>query len=250
MSEFVYEQVELPSKGQLYPKEWTTNGKISVRALTIREEKILSTVRLVKTGKALDMVFRACIQKPEINVSELLSGDRSFLLFYLRCISYGAAYEYKINCPACNTQFENIFNLNEITTRYLADNFKEPIDFTLPLSKKRVAYKLMRGADELAILEDQERRLSNFSADQIDNTISYKLSRSIELVENVTDKKEIEKFVDMMLAGDAAALRQDMNEKDCGVDIEVKHICPKCANEFAVDLPLTVDFFHYSQAKS
>jgi len=250
MDNMIYESVLLPSKGMLYDKSWTTEGKIEIRAMTIKDEKILSTVRLVKTGKALDMIFRNCIKNPIINVSELLSGDRSFLLFYLRCISYGAAYEYKINCPACNTQFENIFNLNEIATRYLADTFKEPIDFTLPLSKKRIAYRLMRGADELAILEEQERRLANFAADQIDNTITYKLSRSIELVENVTDKKEIEKFVDNMLAGDAAALRQDMNEKDCGVDIEVKHICPKCANEFAVDLPLTVDFFHYSQAKS
>ena len=250
MSEnFMYESVLLPSKGKLYPKEWTNEGKISVRPMTIREEKILSTVRLVKTGKALDMIFRACIEKPEIKVDELLSGDRSFLLFYLRCISYGAAYEYKINCPACNTQFENIFNLNEIKTKNLADNFKEPVDFLLPLSKKRVAYRLMRGIDELAILEDQERRLSNFSADQIDNTIGYKLVRSIELVESITDKKEIEKFVDTMLAGDAAALRQNMNEKDCGVDIEVKHICPKCANEFLVDLPLTVDFFAYSPRK-
>lgn len=245
----IYEQVMLPSKGMLYPKDWTDGGKIAIKPMTIREEKILSTVRLVKTGKALDMVFRACVQKPEIKVEELLSGDRSFLLFYLRCISYGAAYEYKINCPACNTQFENVFNLNAIQTRKLADNFKEPIDFTLPISKKRVAYRLMRGADELAILEDQERALSSFGADQIDNTLSYKLARSIELVENITDKKEIEKFVEVMLAGDAAALRQDMNEKDCGVDIEAKHICPKCANEFSVDLPLTVDFFRYSPKK-
>jgi len=249
MSEFIFENVTLPSKGMLYDKSWTNEGKIALRPMTIKEEKILSTVRLVKSGKALDMIFRACVQKPEINMAELLSGDRSFLLFYLRCISYGAAYEYKINCPACSVQFENIFNLNEIPTRYLADDFQEPVEFILPISKKRVAYRLMRGADELAILQEQERALSNFGADQIDNTMSYKLCRAVELIEGITDKKEIEKFINSMMAGDAAALRQDMNKNDCGVDIEVRHICPKCTNEFAADLPLTVDFFRYSSPK-
>jgi len=246
MSEFVYESVLLPSKGALYPKDWTKDGKISIRPMTIKEEKILNTVRLVKSGKALDMIFRACIEKPEIKVEELLSGDRSFLLFYLRCISYGAAYEYRINCPSCSTQFENVYNLNEMKVKYLGDKFKEPVDFVLPISKKRIAYRLLRGADEVAMIEERERKLSSFNADQIDDSITFRLSQTIELLESVTDKFEIARLVDNMLAGDAAALRQNMIDTDCGVDTSVKHICPKCANEFQADIPLTVDFFRFT----
>jgi hypothetical protein len=246
MSEKIYESVLLPSKGKLYPASWTKQGKLSIRPMTIKEEKILNTTRLVKSGKALDMIFQACIESPEVKAEELLSGDRSFLLFYLRAISYGAAYEYKINCPFCSTQFESVFNLNDIILKYLPDDFKEPVDFTLPISKKRVAYRLMRGKDESALIDDRDRRLSTFGADQIDNSITMRLSMTMELVENITDKIEIEKFVDNMLAGDAAALRQDIMSKDCGVDTGVKHSCPKCANDFMADLPLTVDFFRFT----
>ncbi len=130
--------------------------------------------------------------------------------------------------------------------KHLPDDFKEPIDFTLPISKKSVAYRLMRGKDETALIDDRDRRLATFGADQLDNSITMRLSMTMELVENLTDKVEIEKFVDNMLAGDAAALRQNMVAKDCGVDTSVKHSCPKCANDFMADLPLTVDFFRFT----
>lgn len=246
MSEHIYESVLLPSKGKLYPADWTKQGKLSIRPMTIKEEKILNTTRLVKSGKALDMIFQACIENANIKVEELLSGDRSFLLFYLRAISYGAAYEYKINCPACSTQFENTYNLNEIIIKHLPDDFKEPIEFTLPISKKRVAYRLMRGKDETALIEDRDRRLSTFGADQLDQSITMRLAMTMELVENKTDRIEIEQFVDNMLAGDAAALRQDIMARDCGVDTSTRHSCPKCANDFKADLPLTVDFFRFT----
>jgi hypothetical protein len=242
-----YEPVLLPSKGFLYPSNWTTKGKINVRPMTIKEEKILNTVRLAKTGKALDMIFRACIDNPNnFDVSDLLSGDRSFLLYHLRCISYGAAYEYKINCQNCNAQFENVYNLNDIVVKYLPDNFKEPIEFTLPISKKKVSYRLMRGKDEIDLIEERERRIANFGADQLDNTISTRLSMTISAVDNIVDEVEIVKFVDSMIAGDASALRNSMIEKDCGIDTTTQHICPKCSSEFQADIPLTVDFFRYS----
>lgn len=242
----VYEPVLLPSKGVLYPSSWTEKGKIKIRPMTIKEEKILNTVRLAKSGKALDMIFRACIENPEINIDELLSGDRSFILYHLRCISYGAAYEYKINCPNCNAQFENVYNLNDIVIKYLPEGFKEPISFTLPISKKKVTYRLMRGRDEMDLIEERERRIANFGADQLDNTLSLRLSMTIESIDNITDKVEVAKFVESMIAGDASALRTDMIVKDCGIETATNHICPKCSSEFLADIPLTVDFFRFA----
>jgi hypothetical protein len=246
----LYEPVELPSKGLLYPPTWTTKGKINVKPMTIKEEKILNTIRLAKTGKALDMIFRACVESPEINIDELLSGDRSFLLYHLRCVSYGAAYEYKINCPSCGAQFENTYNLNEIVIKNLPDDFKEPIYFTLPISKKKISYRLMRGADELALLNEKERRLNTFGADQLDNSGVDRLVKTIVAVDTTSDPIEIANFVETMLAGDASALRNNMIENDCGLNTETQHICPKCSAEFAADVPITADFFRYSSRSS
>ena len=47
--------------------KWTKDGEISLRSMTIEEEMVLTTVRHVKSGKALDMVFKACLENKNID---------------------------------------------------------------------------------------------------------------------------------------------------------------------------------------
>jgi len=247
---YSYEQVLIPSKGICYPANWTKDGKIGLRPMTTEEEKILTTVRFVKSGKAIDMIFKACLENKDIDVGELLSGDRSFLLYYLRAISYGAAYDYKIECPSCAMTFETTYNLNDIVIRFLKDGFKEPIEYTLPIGKKKICFRLMRGKDETRLLEDRDRRLSNFGADQIDNTLTNRLSSVIQSIDGNEDKVFIEKFINRMIAGDAAAFRNKIDEEEPGISTDHKNICPKCAKEFTVDVPVGSNFFSVSKTKN
>jgi hypothetical protein len=247
---YSYEQVSIPSKGICYPATWTKDGKISLRPMTTEEEKILTTVRFVKSGKALDMIFKACLENKEIDVSELLSGDRSFLLYFLRAISYGAAYEYRVECPSCSTSFETTYNLNDMITRFLKDGFREPVEYILPMCKKKVHFRLMRGKDEIKLIEDRDRRLSNFGADQIDNTLTNRLSLVIESVDGNDDKVFIEKFINHMIAGDSAALRNFIDQEEPGISTDHTNICPKCAKEFTLDVPVGSSFFSVSKTKN
>ena len=239
-----YEPVELPSKGLLYPKSWTDKkGRISVRRWTVEEEKILSTVQYVKSGKAVDMMLKNCLENSEINTGELLSGDRSFLLYHLRNISYGAAYEFKTTCHRCGAEFPVEANLNKIKVKSLEDKFEEPCTCTLPISKAVVEFNLMRGKDELALVSERSRKLSEYSQNQVDNTLTERYVRQIVSLDGITDKLVIRKFVDMMIAGDSSFLRKEMDKQACGVDFMFSAVCGSCGAEIGSEVPITTDFF-------
>jgi len=246
---YTYEQVTLPSKGICYPATWTKEGKIGLRPMTTEEEKIITTTRFVKSGRAIDMIFKACLENKEIITEDLLSGDRSFILYYLRAMSYGAAYEYSIQCPSCGISFETVYNLNDIVIRSLKPDFSEPIKFNLPISKKVVMLRLLRGKDEIKLIEERDRRISSYGADQTDNTVSNRIVMVAESIDGNTDKVFIEKSVNRMIAGDAAAIRNFLDDEEPGISTNHKNICPKCSNEFVTDVPIGSSFFSVSKTK-
>jgi len=245
-----FELVQLPSRGLLYPEGWVDEeGRISVRPMTVKEEKIMATARLAKQGKSIDMILKNCIEKDDIDTHELLSGDRSFLLYHLRCISYGAYYEFKLKCPNCDTNINSNIDLNELGTIYLDDGFEEPISFKLPISGHTVEYRLARGKDEIAVLKERQRRLNNYGADQIDNSLTERYLLQVISVDDITDRVQIRSFIESMMAGDSAALRQDMEENTCGINTTITESCPSCGVDIESEVPLSEGFFRYSPSR-
>lgn len=244
-----FEKIELPSKGKFYPKEWTENGKIGVRPMTIEEEMVLTTPRYIKKGIALDMVFKACLENKSIDTQELLSGDRSYLLYSLRCMSYGAAYDYEIKCPNCNHRIKDTYNLNNVKVKSVEDDQIEPFSFTLPISKKNIKFRFMRGKDELKLVQNREYRLNTFNADQVDNTLFERFSLVVEEYDSIVDKLKIDRELKGLIAGDAAALREKMVEVEPGVETIAQVVCPSCGEDSSVDVPLSTSFFTLSKTK-
>jgi hypothetical protein len=236
----VYEPVLIPSRGIVYPEGWTdTHGRMRVRRWTVEEEKILSTARLVRSGKAIDMMLSNCLENQEINTGELLSGDRSFLLYHLRNVSYGSYYEFKLTCQRCGAEYGADADLNNIKVVQLPADFKEPIVTTLPISKVDVTYRLMRGKDEFALLHAR----SNSSETSIDNTLVLRYARQVLSLDGIEDKAVIESFINKMPAGDSAHLREHMDKTTCGVDFTMKTTCSSCGAEQESEMPLTANFF-------
>lgn len=242
-----YELVQLPSRGLTYPEEWTDDeGRISMRPMTVKEEKIMATTRLAKQGKSIDMILKNCIENDDIDTLELLSGDRSFLLYHLRCISYGAYYEFRLKCPNCSANINSNIDLNELETIYLPDEFEEPIEFKLPISKHTVYYRLSRGKDEIAVLKERQRRASSYGADQIDNSLTERYLLQVTKIDDVEDRSQIRNFIESMMAGDSAALREDMERSACGIDTTIYESCPSCGADIETEVPLSEGFFRYS----
>ena len=109
--------------------------------MTVHEEKILSTTRLVKS-QALDMIFQNVIESKgkggtPLDVTQLLSSDRVFIMLWLRSVSYGNGYKFNIQCPSCQQRFEHVVDLSNHPIKELdkENPITEPLTFTFPLSK-------------------------------------------------------------------------------------------------------------------
>jgi hypothetical protein len=245
------ELVTLPSHGYLYKNissdpDVVEKGAIKIRPMTVAEEKILATPRLVKSGQAIDMVFEACV-KSQIDPKEMLSSDRVFLMLWLRSISYGNVYKFQLTSPEPGNpvRFEYEVDLsNHPITEFTDPEISEPFTFVFPKCKYVVQFRLPRGKDEIEIMKmgNAPKKL-----DDRDETIVTRLT-SIILKLSDPDGKDVppayyQSFVNQLMAGDASSWRNKLQDLDCGVE-DIKNIqVPGTDFVFDTPIPITESFF-------
>lgn len=240
---FIYEEITLPSLGKFYNGEdGPKNGKLHIRPMTGEEEQILATPRFIKKGQAIDMIFQRCIQEP-IKTQELLSIDRTFLLIYLRGISYGPDYDVEIKCPDCSTKFATVIDLNNIPVENPPDNLNGDLRGKLPKTGFTFTYRMSVGKDENEIQEHRERRVKKYGDQAADDTITFRMAQLVESIENVKDKNEILTLIKNLPMQDISYLRGIVTDPDWGLDTKIPLGCPSCLAEFEIDLPLDTNFF-------
>lgn len=246
-----YETVQLPSLGKFYDgTDGPTDGVLSLRPMTGEEEQILATPRYVKHGKAIDMIFEACVQG-QLVASKLLSVDRNYLLIYLRGISYTPQYEVETKCPECGHKYQSTINLNAMDVEYCPDDFGvEDLHGVLPVSEFRFAYRLMRGADEAEVNQYRERRSKAWGDTVTDDTLHYRMALLVDEIEGVRDKTSIQEVAKRLPINDVAHLRNLINQPPFGVDLDVEMACSACFAEFTVDMPLESSFFFPRRRKT
>ena len=246
---YTYEEIKLPSLGRFYNGEdGPQDGVLHIRPMTGEEEQILATPRFVKKGQAIDMIFQRCIQE-KYNVKNFLSVDRTFLLIYLRGISYGPDYEVEIICPNCEKKFATSINL-DLPVDTCPDNFGPELTGVLPKSGFRFSYRLSNGKDETDLQEHRERRIKQYGDSSTDDTLSYRASQLVTRIEGVQDKNELLTLIRNLPVQDVAHLRGIINEPPFGLDTKIPLNCVSCLEEFDVDLPLDTNFFFPRRKKT
>ena len=241
----VYEPIELPSKGKFYNSEdGPTNGVIHLRPMTGEEEEILATPRFVKKGQAINMIFNRCMRE-NYDSSNFLTQDRTYMLIYLRGISYTPEYDVEIRDPDSDQTFATTINLNDLYVDQCGPEFgPENLTDTLPSTGYRFQYRLAVGKDEQLIQDYRERRAKNFDlSSQEDDTLLYRTAHLIEEIEGLTDKLEIQMLLKKLPIQDVAYLRTVVNEPPFGVDTKVSITNPYTLRDFEVELPLESNFF-------
>ncbi len=239
-----YDEISLPSLGKFYSKgEGPSDGKLHIRPMTGHEEQILSTPRFIKKNQSLNMIFKECIGE-NINPELLLSQDRTYILIYLRGISYSPLYDVEVKCPectrACQTQIDlNMLDVNECPMDFGPDSLQD----TLPASGFKFKYRLSTGMDETQVNEHREKRIKEYGDNAADDTLIFRASLLIEEIEGLTNKLMIQQILKRLPINDVAYLRHLMTEPPFGVDTKVDIVCPHCTNEFDVDMPMEVSFF-------
>lgn len=244
-----YEEIVLPSMGKFYDgQNGPIDGKIHVRPMTGNDEKILATPRFVKKGQAVNMIFKNCMAE-KFNPEELLTIDRTYLLIFLRGISYTPDYEVEIKCTECSSKFQTTINLDTLWCDHCPEDFsEESLTDVLPATGFRFKYRLSKGCDETVIQEHRERRIKNFGDNAHDDTLLFRASLLIDWIESpsgqlLTGQALIQTVLEQLPIKDVAYIRNLLTDPPFGVDTKVTLTCPSCNNEFSSDLPLEANFF-------
>jgi len=240
------ETVPLPSGGKAYPPEHPFHLKeaVSIRAMTAREEDILTSRALLKDGSMISRLIESCVVDKGLDAATLLSGDRNALVTAIRITGYGAEYRSTIACPVCSAPNKHTTNLTDLPVRRLEIDptgiGHNEFNTTLPVTGKNVTFRFTNGYDEREMTLMSERRAKQGML--IEPVVTDRLFRAITSIEGNTDKSFIRKFVTNMPAGDSRALRQFIDDHEPVVEMKTHFTCSQCGHEEEVPLPVGANF--------
>jgi hypothetical protein len=243
--------VPLPSSGRVYPAEYPLANKdqIAIREMTAAEEDILTSLSLIRTGKAIDTVLQNCILEKNIDVSKMLVGDRNSIIVGLILASYGNEYKTDVKCANCNeTNKEYTFDINNLPVKSLgvdpvAANSNE-FKFTLPKSKLDITFSLATVEDEKEISTIVDRSKKAYS-DAREFNVTTRLKRLIKSINNEYSKEKIAEFIDrrQMPIKDSSALRNYIDQISPDVDMDQDFNCIHCGYSGKISMPIDFAFF-------
>ena len=240
-NKFPTEIIDLPSEGKLYPKDSPlSSGKIEIKYMTAKEEDILTSQNLIKKGLAIDTLLNSLIVTKDVDLDDLILGDKNAVMVAARILAYGPEYTCDITNPTSGANISHTFNLAECPFIKLPEGITEnKFEIELPVSKTKVTFKVLTGKEEKEI----ERDLSSSKkiGTQISPELTTRLRYIVIEVNGDGSKSTINNFVQNMLARDSFTLRQKIQQ--VSPDIEMKQEIEIGGDVVEVDIPLTTEFF-------
>ena len=240
MSEFKFptEEIDLPSKGLLYPKDNPlSSGKIEMKYMTAKEEDILTNPNYIAKGTVIDKLLQSLIIT-KVDYNDLIVGDQNAIMVAARILGYGKDYEFQY---AGESQTVDLTTLEDkIFDESLITPHTNEFSFTLPHSKVDITFKILTIRDSDKI----KRELEGLKKINKDNNSerSTRLKYTITSVDADREAKTIREFVDTaLLARDARAFRNYVNEVQPNLDLKVT--VETRNGEEDVELPITATFF-------
>lgn len=241
----VYDELRLPSLGKFYDgQNGPADGIIHLRPMIGEEESILATPRFHKRQEAINMILDRCMQE-RYNSVNFLSEDRTYMLIFLRGISYTSNYDVEVTDPESGHTFPTTIDLSNIWVDYCPEEFgPENLTDTLPVTGYRFRYKLETGRDEQTLNDHKEKRSKNFDlTGQADDSLLYRTAHLIEEIEGLSDKLEIMTLLRKLPIQDVAYARNCVTDPPFGVDTKVMVTNPRTLRDFEIMLPVDINFF-------
>jgi hypothetical protein len=241
------ESVPLPSNGTVYPVESPLHRKetVDIRAMTAREEDILTSRALIKKGTVITELIKSCLTDKRIQVQDILAGDRNAIMVALRITGYGAEYKVEADCPKCNVRSKQDFNLADMPIKRLEIDpvviGQNVFEFKLPVTKKAVHFKFLTGRDEEEINTISERAKKQGAI--ADSAVTTRLQYSIVSVDGKTDRSSVNGFIRNMPARDSMTLRKHIEANEPGIEMKGEFDCSSCGEQSEVRVPLGASFF-------
>jgi hypothetical protein len=241
------ENVPLPSFGLIYDVESPLHGQetLQIKAMTAREEDILTSRALIRKGTVITELLRSCLIDKSIDVNQMLIGDRNALMTAVRITGYGSDYPIEIDCPACNERSKQEFNLADLPIKRLTISpvavGSNLFEIQLPLTKKTIRFRFLTGMDERDMMVISERKKKQ--GVQTDTLVTERFARQIVAIDGTDDKNKISFFVRNMPARDSLFLRKHIDQNEPGIEMKAWMECIQCGEHSEVRLPMGASFF-------
>ena len=233
--EIPVDSVPLPSQGKIYsPNSKLFNAKtVNIKSMTAKEEDILSSQALIKEGKVIDELLKSCLIDKDIDINDLITGDKNAIMVSIRITGYGSKYDIISNCVNCNTANEVSVDLSGLEIK--------PLDIE-PAKQGENLFKFLTGKENREI-----EKIEKFESEKFGSLFTKRVTNflwfSIISINGVTDKNKIKKFVESMPAYDSASLRAYIDNYEPGVEMKHKYNCKFCDHNNNSNIPMTSNFF-------
>ena len=217
---------ELPSKGKFYPG---FQG-VEISPLTFLDEQKILGVKYGNTDIVSKLLEKSVVG---VNVDDLLSMDKMFLLMKVREVSYGENYDFNITCPACASEIKTSLVLSEhLNMTQVPDELEDPREIHLPKLKVKAQVRFPRSKEEvfLSTPEDVYKNLYRFIVSINDNP----------------DPVFVSKALKRMHIQDIKKLISEINKGEYGVNPRFIFECPECSHSETMSVPMDVSFFSVS----
>ena len=237
----IQQKIDLPSHGIPYGD--TIPESFNLRPLTVNETKMLYGSSNISS--ALDTVLEKCIDVEDFPVKKLLIGDKLYLVYQLRALTFGENYDITLKCPHCSKQVDVSFNLAEAEIDYATDDFEMYKNIgKLPVSGDEIVTKILTVGDYENIIERAQQIKSDYPDYEGDPFIPLSLAFQIYTING--DKlniKKREQYASDMHAMDELYISEKITRVSVGPKA-IQHIeCPECEKDIAFQIRTSEEFF-------
>ena len=231
---FPTEEIELPSKGLVYPESNPlSSGKVIMKYMTAKEEDILTNQSYIQSGVVLDKLLQSLIVS-KINYNDLITGDKNAIMVAARVLGYGSEYSFSYGDQ------EYTIDLSKIDNKPFSIDSKgvNEFDYTLPSTGVNITYKILTHGDEQKIQAELDgfKKINKNASPELSTRLKYMITS----VGGERDPKSIREFVDNhLLARDSRELRKHIKEIQPDVDLT---FFPDSSTD-RIDIPIGIKFF-------
>ena len=226
---------DLPSKYKLYPE----GTKLYGRPLNVREVKKLSALNEHNFDIIIKEVLSTAITGYPI--SDILSGDKLYLIFWLRANTYkDARFVTPFICDECGKQSEYKFDVGAFDINYL-ENFDGSLELRLLNKKATIGFSFNTIKDE-----DRIKRFVDSNKDSL-NRFDDEVVTISSMIKTINGKspslREGCEYIMGLDAEDYAYLHSYILHVDFGINPIIKTTCKHCGGENSVRITFRSDFF-------
>ena len=213
-----FDILELPSQGILYKNQKQT---VKVEYLTAMDETILTSPNISSGGKIIDILLKRKVKDLGFDVADLLVGDRTSLMIYLRVTAFGEEYSQLVFNSISGEFEEGIINLSNLKQKKLTIKPDEngEFEFLLPKSNKKVTFTLLTGKDE-EIIDIRDKEDLKRNSDGVSNKLIFSLEQQVKSIDGEKDKIKISNTLKKIPIIDSRSLRKYIEDITPGLDFK------------------------------